>query len=263
MQVEDIYQVPEALGHAITASEITKRPLLIKGEPGTGKSLLAEYLAKTLGYDFFQWHIKSTTKASEGLYHYDALSRLNDARFAEGDERAKVKDISKYIKFGPLGMAFKNKKKTLILIDEIDKADIEFPNDLLLELDKKMFVVNETGEKVACENELFILITSNNEKELPDAFLRRCIFHYIDFPTQEFMKQIVNSHFPDIEKQLLENALKAFYSLRNSEVSKRPSTSELIDWLQILSTHGISEGLDKYPFLGALIKNEEDLKVLK
>ena len=255
------YVLSSELKSALKVAEITKRPLLIKGEPGTGKTLLAEYYAQTAGCDFYYWGVKSTTIAKDGLYFYDALTRLNDSRFSDSAGRD-VNNIDDYIRYEPLGQAFQSERPAVLLIDEIDKADIEFPNDLLNELDRMEFRITETGKVVKAKRRPFVFITSNNEKELPDAFLRRCVFHYISFPDQDLMKEIVGVHFPQIDKKLLERAMQTFYSLRDvDDLSKKPSTSELIDWLQVLVSEGGFDGRD-IPHIGALIKNEADLKKL-
>ncbi|MFW7381429.1 MAG: AAA family ATPase [Oligoflexus sp.] len=238
-----------------------QRPLLIRGEPGTGKTLLAQSVASSLGLPLFTWHIKSTSKAQEGLYTYDTVQRLNDSRFGDGD----VADIKRYIKLGPLGQAFEKAEKSIVLIDEIDKADIEFPNDLLHELDAMSFYIPETDETIAAKQRPVIIITSNAEKELPDAFLRRCVFHYIQFPEEELMKQIIAVHYPNIDEALIKQCLTRFYWLRDlDEVRKKPSTSELLDWIGALIKGGISvKRLEKeLPFLGVLLKKENDLKTL-
>ena len=237
------------------------RPLLVKGEPGTGKTLLAHSIAKGLGKEIFVWNIKSTTKAREGLYVYDTVQRLNDARFGDND----ISDIKQYIKLGKLGQAFASTEQVVLLIDEIDKAEIEFPNDLLNELDEMSFHIPETNETITAEHRPIVIITSNSEKELPDPFLRRCVFHFINFPAEELMEEIVRVHYPDIEKKLLREALKKFYWIREFDMlRKKPSTSELIDWLQALMVGGISpKRIEKeIPFLGALLKKKEDVDLV-
>ena len=257
----DSYIASEELQNAVNVAIALEKPLLIKGEPGTGKTLLAINIAKGLDKTFYVWNIKSTTKAQEGLYVYDTVRRLNDARFKDKD----ISNIRQYIRFGPLGRAFLSEEKCVLLIDEIDKADIEFPNDLLNELDNMEFYIYETDEFIKAKHRPIVIITSNSEKELPDAFLRRCIFHYIEFPTPELMKDIVKVHFPDIEKKLLNQALEVFYKLREiDELRKKPSTSELIDWIKVLKTTGIQikgNSLKDIPFLGTLIKKEEDMEL--
>nr|WP_297387165.1 MoxR family ATPase [uncultured Roseateles sp.] len=253
---------------AVNAAITLKRPLLVKGEPGTGKTLLAEEIAKSLGLPLLQWHVKSTTKAQQGLYEYDAVSRLRDSQL--GDD--KVRDISNYIVQGTLWQAFASDTPVALLIDEIDKADIEFPNDLLRELDRMEFYVYETREWVRARHRPLVFITSNNEKELPDAFLRRCFFHYIKFPEADTMQAIVDVHFPGLKKELLAAALKTFYDVRKLPgLKKKPSTSELIDWLKLLLAEDIpAEALqtqdDKVaipPLVGALLKNEQDLTLFE
>jgi MoxR-like ATPase len=256
------YIASQELVHAVNVALALERPLLIRGEPGTGKTLLAETVAETLGLDLLRWHIKSSTRAQDGLYVYDTVARLHDSRFGDGD----VRDISRYISLGPLGRALAAESRVVLLIDEIDKADIEFPNDLLLELDAMRFRIDETGEEVVARERPFVLITSNNEKELPDAFLRRCIFHYIEFPDTELMKEIVRVHHPDIADKVLDQALEIFYGLRTvPRLRKRPSTSELIDWICALRRAGVdlSRVGGGIPFLGALIKNEQDLTAVQ
>ena len=262
------YIATKDLQLAVNAAITLERPLLIKGEPGTGKTMLAEELAESLGTELIQWHIKSTTKAQQGLYEYDAVSRLRDSQL--GDDR--VHDIGNYIVKGKLWEAFSAEKRPVLLIDEIDKADIEFPNDLLLELDKMEFFVYETQERVVAKQRPIVIITSNNEKELPDAFLRRCFFHYIQFPNPEEMQEIVNVHFPELKKKLLDEALKAFFELRDVPgLKKKPSTSELIDWLKLLVAEDIPpEALHSKdgkaaipPLYGALLKNEQDIHLFE
>lgn len=261
------YVATEDLTVAVNAAVLLERPLLIKGEPGTGKTELAKQVASALGLDLIEWNIKSTTKAQQGLYEYDAVSRLRDSQL--GDER--VRDVGNYIRKGKLWTAFEANQKVVLLIDEIDKADIEFPNDLLQELDKMAFHVYETGETVAAKNRPVVIITSNNEKELPDAFLRRCFFHYISFPDQDTMRQIVKVHYPDIKEQLLTTALTQFYEIREQQgLKKKPSTSEVLDWLKLLLAEDLSpEDLKRdagnlLPKLhGALLKNEQDLQLFE
>jgi MoxR-like ATPase len=255
------YIASGALMEAVNCAIALERPLLIKGEPGTGKTLLATHIAEALGMPMESWHVKSTSKASEGLYVYDTIQRLNDARFGDGD----VGDIRSYIKLGPLGRTFKARERHVLLIDEIDKADMEFPNDLLLELDEMRFTVMETGDEVSANERPVVIITSNNEKELPDAFLRRCIFHFIDFPNVELMKQIVDVHHPNLDAALLDQVLIKFYWLRGqNELRKKPSTSELVDWISALLRSGVTRSrLEAHiPFLGSLLKNEQDTESL-
>jgi len=255
------YIASDALMEAVNCAIALERPLLIKGEPGTGKTLLAKHIAEALGMPMESWHVKSTSKASDGLYVYDTIQRLNDARFGDGD----VGDIRAYIKLGPLGRTFKAQERHVLLIDEIDKADMEFPNDLLLELDEMRFTVMETGDEIAANQRPVVIITSNNEKELPDAFLRRCIFHFIDFPDVELMKQIVDVHHPNLDAALLDQVLIKFYWLRGQdELRKKPSTSELIDWISALLRSGVTRSrLEAHiPFLGSLLKNEQDTESL-
>jgi len=258
----DDYVISKELRDNVNVSIALQRPLIVKGEPGTGKTLLAHAIAKGLGKNFIIWNIKSTTKAQEGLYVYDTVQRLNDARFGDSD----ISDIKKYIKLGKLGEAFSADEQVVLLIDEIDKADIEFPNDLLNELDEMSFYIPETKETIKAKNRPIMIITSNSEKELPDPFLRRCIFHYIEFPDQELMEEIVHVHFPEIEKKLLREALKKFYWIREFDMlRKKPSTSELIDWLQALQIGGIpAKTIEKeIPFLGSLLKKQEDIELVQ
>lgn len=268
----DNYIATDSLKLAVNAAIHLQKPLLIKGEPGTGKTLLAEEVAKSLGMPLITWHIKSTTKAEQGLYEYDAVSRLRDSQL--GDDR--VYDIANYIKAGKLWQAFTSSERVVLLIDEIDKADIEFPNDLLHELDKMSFHVYETGETITADHRPVVIITSNNEKELPDAFLRRCFFHYIDFPDKETMREIVNVHFPDLQQQLLDEALAVFYGVRDVQgLKKPPSTSELVDWISLLvaddlqdngqnAVESLTNPTDSLPpMVGALLKNESDVSLLE
>jgi MoxR-like ATPase len=247
---------------AVNCAIALERPLLIKGEPGTGKTVLARHVADGLGMPMISWHIKSTSKAADGLYVYDTVQRLNDSRFGTGD----VADIRRYIRLGPLGEAFAAKERRVLLIDEVDKADLEFPNDLLRELDEMRFTVLETGDEVAAQERPVVLITSNNEKELPDAFLRRCIFHYIEFPDVPLMRKIVAVHHPHLEAKLLDQVLIKFYWLREQqELRKKPSTSELVDWISALMKAGITpDQIEAHiPFLGALLKKEQDVDALQ
>jgi MoxR-like ATPase len=266
------YVATQDLMLAVNAAITLKRPLLVKGEPGTGKTMLAEQVAESLGMPLLQWHVKSTTKAQQGLYEYDAVSRLRDSQLSGIDGGDKVKDIHNYIVKGVLWQAFTADKPVALLIDEIDKADIEFPNDLLRELDRMEFYCYETRELVKAVNRPLVFITSNNEKELPDAFLRRCFFHYIKFPDTDTMQQIVNVHFPVLKKELLAAAMKTFYDVRNLPgIKKKPSTSELLDWLKLLLAEDIplqalqTQG-DKVaipPLVGALLKNEQDVTLFE
>jgi MoxR-like ATPase len=256
----DTYLTDEGLRAAVDCALALQRPLLVKGEPGTGKTLLAEAIAQALNTPLLTWHVKSTSKAQEGLYVYDAVQRLHDSRFNDHD----VRDIKKYIKLGPLGEAFKATERRVLLIDEIDKADLEFPNDLLHELDRMRFRVMETDEEIVAAQRPVVIITSNNEKDLPDAFLRRCVFHFITFPEAELMRRIVAVHHPALNEKLSDQALQIFYELRNlTRLRKRPSTSELIDWIAALKASGVNSlKLDEnLPFLGALLKREQDLQV--
>jgi len=268
----DNYVATQDLMLAVNAAVTLQRPLLVKGEPGTGKTMLAEEVATALGMPLLQWHIKSTTKAQQGLYEYDAVSRLRDSQLADIGDSEKVKDIRNYIVQGVLWQAFAADKPVVLLIDEIDKADIEFPNDLLRELDRMEFYVYETRELVKARHRPIVFITSNNEKELPDAFLRRCFFHYIRFPDPETMKQIVDVHFPGLKGELLNAAMKTFFDVRGLPgLKKKPSTSELIDWLKLLLAEEIPlEALqsqdDKVaipPLVGALLKNEQDVTLFE
>jgi MoxR-like ATPase len=257
----DQYIVSPALKDVVNVSIALGRPLIVKGEPGTGKTLLAHNIARGLGKELIVWNIKSTTKARDGLYIYDTVQRLNDSRFGGGD----VSNINHYIHLGQLGRSFAAKEQVVLLIDEIDKADIEFPNDLLNELDEMSFYISETKETVAAETRPIVVITSNSEKELPDAFLRRCVFHYIDFPDPELMADIVGVHYPDLQKKLLKEVLARFYWLREIDnFRKKPSTSELLDWISALIAGGIKpETVAKeLPFAGALIKKEQDMELL-
>ena len=256
------YIASSELQEAVNVAIALERPLLLKGEPGTGKTLLAESVAQSLKRPLHTWHVKSTSKAQEGLYVYDAVQRLYDSRFGDSD----VSDIRRYIRFGALGTAFTQHEQSVVLIDEIDKADIEFPNDLLHELDKMSFRVHETGDVHAAQQRPLVIITSNNEKELPDAFLRRCIFHFIEFPNRDLMAEIVNVHHPEVRKTLVEEAIARFYFVRGLDgMRKPPSTSELIDWIGALVKGGISEAeiTNTLPFMGALVKKEQDEVMLK
>ena len=262
------YVATDDLRLAVNAAITLQRPLLIKGEPGTGKTMLAEEVAAALSMPLYQWHIKSTTKAAHGLYEYDAVSRLRDSQLGDG----RVQDIHNYIVRGVLWQAFVDKQRSVLLIDEIDKADIEFPNDLLRELDRMEFYVYETRETVRAEQRPVVIITSNNEKELPDAFLRRCFFRYIRFPDKETMQKIIAVHFPDLKKNLLKEALNVFFQLREvAGLKKKPSTSELLDWLKLLVAedippevlHSQDEKMVVPPLVGALLKNEQDTQMFE
>ena len=262
------YVATDDLRMAVNAAVNLERPLLIKGEPGTGKTMLAEEVAAGLGMRLIQWHIKSTTKAQQGLYEYDAVSRLRDSQLGDG----KVQDIANYIKKGKLWEAFDADEQVVLLIDEVDKADIEFPNDLLVELDRMEFFVYETGETIKAKQRPIIIITSNNEKELPDAFLRRCFFHFINFPDRMTMQRIVDVHFPKIKKKLVDEALDIFFDVRKIPgLKKKPSTSELVDWLKLVMSDDIPEDILTNrdptkaipPLYGALLKNEQDVHLLE
>jgi MoxR-like ATPase len=264
----DSYVASDDLRVAVNASIALQRPLLIKGEPGTGKTVLAHEVAKALGAPIIEWHIKSTTKAQQGLYEYDAVSRLRDSQLGDG----RVKDIANYIKKGKMWEAFTAEQRPVLLIDEIDKADIEFPNDLLLELDRMEFYVYETQQVIKASQRPIVMITSNNEKELPDAFLRRCFFHYIRFPDREIMTQIVDVHFPELQRNLLREALNVFYDIREVPgLKKKPSTSELLDWLKLLMVEDMSPDALRSkdskqlipPLHGALLKNEQDVHLFE
>ncbi len=262
------YVATDDLRMAVNAAVTLERPLLIKGEPGTGKTMLAEEVALGLGKRLIQWHIKSTTKAQQGLYEYDAVSRLRDSQLGD----AKVQDIANYIRRGKLWEAFDSDEQVVLLIDEVDKADIEFPNDLLVELDRMEFFVYETGETIKTKHRPIIIITSNNEKELPDAFLRRCFFHFINFPDRDTMREIVDVHYPNITTELVQEAMEIFFDVRSIPgLKKKPSTSELIDWLKLLMADDIPDEILKDrdhtkaipPLYGALLKNEQDVHLLE
>ncbi len=258
----DSYIVHSDLARDVNAAVALGRPLLVKGEPGTGKTLLARAIAQALDMELLTWHVKSTTKAQDGLYHYDVVQRLNDSRFGGGD----VSEIRRYIRPGVLGRAFRSEQRVVLLIDEVDKADVEFPNDLLHELDQMSFHIPELQETVSATHRPVVVITSNAEKELPDAFLRRCVFHYIAFPDAAMMQRIVKVHFPAIEEKLLELATIRFYELRRVEgVRKKPSTSELVDWLFVLMRGGVppEQVARTVPFLGTLFKQEQDIDLVR
>ncbi len=256
------YVASEQLMSAVNIAVALQKPLLIKGEPGTGKTMLAQAVSRALGRPLIIWNIKSTTKAQDGLYVYDVVQRLYDSQFGGAD----VSDIKKYVRLGKLGEAFSAPGEVILLIDEIDKADIEFPNDLLWELDRMEFYIPETGETVKAAHRPVVIITSNAEKELPDAFLRRCVFHYIEFPTPELMEEIVRVHFPDLDQHVLDASVRAFYAIRNlPTIQKKPATSELVDWIRALTISGISpERIEReIPFAGVLLKKNEDLDTLE
>jgi len=256
------YVASDNLMASVNIAVALQKPLLIKGEPGTGKTMLAEAVAGSLGKKLLIWNIKSTTKAQDGLYVYDTIQRLYDGQFGEEG----VEDIAKYIKLGKLGDSFDSEEQVILLIDEIDKADLEFPNDLLWELDQMEFYIHETKRIVKAKKRPIVIITSNAEKELPDAFLRRCIFHYIEFPDKELMEEIVRSHYPDVEDILLKNAMETFYNIRSiRDIRKKPSTSELLDWIKALEIGGMSPDKIKteLPFMGILVKKDEDLDTVK
>jgi MoxR-like ATPase len=256
------YLTNEALEAAVNCALALERPLLVKGEPGTGKTLLAQAIGESLSLGLVHWAVKSTSRAQDGLYVYDTVQRLYDARFGDGD----VHDIRRYIKLGPVGRAFASKERLVLLIDEVDKADLEFPNDLLHELDRMRFAIHETGDEVVATQRPVVIITSNNEKELPDAFLRRCVFHFIDFPDAELMKRIVRVHHPKVDDEIVDQAVVAFYELRAMpRLRKRPSTSELVDWIAVLVQSGTARErlLRELPFLGVLLKKEQDVELLR
>ncbi len=256
------YVASEQLLASVNVAIALQKPLLVKGEPGTGKTMLAQAIANSLGKKLIIWNIKSTTKAQDGLYMYDTIQRLYDGQFGEEG----VNDIARYIKLGKLGEAFESEEQVILLIDEIDKADLEFPNDLLWELDQMEFYIHETKRTVKAKHRPIVIITSNAEKELPDAFLRRCIFHYIDFPDQTLMEEIVRTHYPDVEDKLLKDVMEAFYWIRSmKDIRKKPSTSELIDWVNALQIGGIPTDKlrSELPFIGVVVKKDEDLETVK
>ncbi|MFO0725492.1 MAG: MoxR family ATPase [Myxococcota bacterium] len=258
----DRYIADEGLMASVNAALALERPLLVKGEPGTGKTMLAQAISQSLGLPILYWHVKSTTKAIEGLYTYDVVQRLNDSRFGGKD----VHDIRRYIHLGPLGRALTSEHQVVLLIDEVDKADLEFPNDLLRELDEMSFTIRELDETITAKHRPMVVITSNAEKDLPDAFLRRCVFHYIEFPDRERIRRIVSVHHPNLDQKLLESALERFYKLRGVEgLRKKPSTSELLDWLLVLTRAGVRpEQIEAaLPFSGVLIKQEQDRDLLE
>ena len=256
------YVASKELMDGVNVAIALQKPLLIKGEPGTGKTMLAEAVAQSLGKKLIIWNIKSTTKAQDGLYMYDTIQRLYDGQFGEEG----VDDIARYIKLGKLGEAFESEEQVVLLIDEIDKADLEFPNDLLWELDQMEFYIHETKRTVKAKHRPIVIITSNAEKELPDAFFRRCIFHYIDFPDKELMEEIIKTHYPDVEENLMRQAMEIFYDIRGMrDIRKKPSTSELIDWINALQIGGIPADVlrAKMPFLGVVVKKDEDLETVR
>lgn len=256
------YVASEELLSSVNVAIALKKPLLVKGEPGTGKTMLAQAVANSLGKKLIIWNIKSTTKAQDGLYMYDTIQRLYDGQFGEEG----VDDIARYIKLGELGEAFESDEQVVLLIDEIDKADLEFPNDLLWELDQMEFYIHETKRTVKAKHRPIVIITSNAEKELPDAFLRRCIFHYIDFPDQALMEEIVRTHYPQVEDKLLQDAMEVFYWIRSmKDIRKKPSTSELIDWINALQIGGIPTDRlrQELPFIGVVVKKDEDLETVR
>lgn len=256
------YVASQQLLASVNVAIALQKPLLVKGEPGTGKTMLAQAVANSLGKKLIIWNIKSTTKAQDGLYMYDTIQRLYDGQFGEEG----VNDIARYIKLGKLGEAFESDEQVILLIDEIDKADLEFPNDLLWELDQMEFYIHETKRTVKAKHRPIVIITSNAEKELPDAFLRRCIFHYIDFPDQALMEEIVRTHYPDVEEKLMKDAMEVFYWIRSmKDIRKKPSTSELIDWINALQIGGIPTDRlrAELPFIGVVVKKDEDLETVR